>query len=240
MSEFGRTERHESSREPKEIPIQDALEGRADLESASETELAQLAEKIELMILEVDPTLKPAYRQLLQKIRCLGAQYGAQYDDTLALASEYTVRSKSTEKTLRLQLQPIANYAELGHLGIEARTVDRSKSKAYLLCITDEEKGCWINLKFFKAVLADGSEVSVVYIADRYVIPQLRGEGLGSALLQVAEGIARGNQCSAITGVLVPENPGEAQALQRGMEKAGFSVTKKETGEVIAKKMLPY
>lgn len=139
---------------------------------------------------------------------------------------------------MRSRAQEISNYHDLGHLDIDLLRLDRDKSQAHLLLITESKQRLWINLKLFKIVSRDGASENLLYIADRYVAPSLRGNKLGDQLLKIAENIARANGCSRIFAQLVPEEASNLALLEEGMQKAGFITHSGRKGETLAEKQL--
>lgn len=228
-------------RERQEVSLEDLLAERVSPESLAKEERELLIEKAQGMVIEVDPTFKPRYQNLLQRLRLAGAKdirTATSQDPSLAIAEEYRLLLEGEEFGLHSRIEPISNYHELGHLGLDLAHLDRNKSSAYLILITEADQRFWINLKLFKTVVPDGTTRNLLYIADRYVNPNLRGRQLGDQLLKIADGIARANDCVSTFAQLVPEDPKDMEMLRQGMQKAGFTIRSGQQGEVLAEKQV--
>jgi len=241
MSESGENRSRYESRETPEVSLRNLLEGETSIEHLSDRERGVLIEKAQGMIIEADPAIKPKYQNLLQRLRLAGghdSKYVASHDPSVVISDEYRIRSKDKDLSLGVRAERISNYSELAHLGINLDNLDRGKSSAYLLCATESEQRCWINMKLYRVVARDGSKENFLYIADRYVAPNLRGQKLGDQLLEVADNIAKANRCVKVFAQLIPEDPKDVDVLGKGMQKAGFVVSKGEGGGTLAEKQI--
>jgi len=237
--EIGRNRRLQET--AAEISLRDIEDERVSTESLTLQERAELIERVLGMIREVDPTYRAKYQNLLMRL-CQGAGGISGRQDPIAqnagviISDEYDLHSQNGDFVLTSRVARLSAYSELGHVGVELLNIDHANSSAYLLCVTEDQKRCFINMKLFKPTMKDGTTKNVLYIADRYVGRNLRGKGLGDQLLTVAENIARANGCTGIFAQLVPENPNDLGRLEEGMNKAGFSIHAGKRGEVIAEK----
>jgi GNAT superfamily N-acetyltransferase len=158
-------------------------------------------------------------------------------DYSLIVDDEYRIRVDGQIQALETRLGKINNYSELITVGVKLLDVDLAKSTAYRINLTGEDQRYFINLKLFKIYnKKDGSSANYLYIADRYVRPDLRGKKIGEQLLGIADSVARANDCSLVFGKLIAEEPAETELLKQGHAKVGYTIDERKDGEIIASK----
>jgi hypothetical protein len=90
-----------------------------------------------------------------------------------------------------------------------------------------------LNGAILKVNMPTGEEKNLLYLSDRIISKEIRGQKIGKQLLELADQIAKDNNCQLIFGVLVPEDTNDQKAM------AGLKKTHQEFGyEIIEKNKL--
>lgn len=229
--------RETSPHETLELIRQHPESRESIIEGLDFEELDKLVEFVAALIIEADPELKAWYQQLLKYLCTALANRSTKISLPLpVIDNEYSINGHVARTMIGGPSKQF--YHLLDVTGIYPMELDRERSQAYLCCITSEEQSFWVNMQFFRIVLRDGREGNFLYIGDRYVAPDLRGNGIGDQLLQIADSVGVANGCNVICAKLIPEDPGDMELLKRGHEKAGYEVSTRPDGLVTAIKDL--
>jgi len=233
--ESGHERNHEEPR------LADYLEAPDKLQELDPIEIQDLLEKAEAMAREI-PTGdgKAKYLRFIQaaKVRTLKGASLVRQSNNIQINDEYDVMIAGGKITLQTTAGEILSFSDLANIGLRSAEIDYNQSSAFSIGITEKDQQCWINLRLFKVLKkGESAERKYLYIADRYVIPQLRGNKIGEQLLKIADEIAQANNCELIFATLVPENFIDLEQLKRGHEKSKYKITTKD-GKVIAIKKL--
>ncbi|MFC1655864.1 GNAT family N-acetyltransferase [Patescibacteria group bacterium] len=215
--------------------LKDYIYNHERLSELSPTDIEVLIEEAQCMAVEI-PTGdgKQKYLQFIQAAQ--GMLLGEPSASQINVESEYTIEVDGQKESLKTRADRIFAFSDLANVNIRTLAIDHPKSDAYIICITAEKQRYWINLKLFRVTQKDGTSQNVLYIADRYVIPTLRGGGIGEKLLQLADRIANENDCNLIFARLISEEPDDTELLKAGHQKAGYEI---QEDRPIAVKNLP-
>jgi len=235
-------ERHESREDGYEYLIEQCQNNPEAIERLSDGEKEELLEALEARIVEQgaewDPLVRDERRKIAQALRvALGEKRKTRSDD-LIIADEYMISVGGERRRLLASVSESMQLGDLSLLKDDIPGLNRFDSRGWLILLTDEQKRFWINVKLFNAVDAQKQPHRVLYIADRYVTPALRGKQIGKQLSDIAERIALANQCELIFGKQVPEEASDFDRLVQSKERAGYVVDRRDDGIVLAKKRL--
>lgn len=139
----------------------------------------------------------------------------------------YEVTYENTIVTLKPSLAEVTSgYEDLHALGISRYMIDEDASTATYCQLHGPE--FYIVLKIYILTLHDGNKRRIMYIGDYYVNDELRNQGIGTQLQNIAEQIAAKNKCDTIFGRLIAENPYDQGALEEHKRKKGFEIVHRE------------
>lgn len=228
-------------RHEKEPELEDYLDNPEKLKELSQSMIEHLLDQAQARLLEMEPgPRKNKYRRFIQIIKGIlltSTSFGSD-DSTVQVADTYKIMIAGTRTSLESRVGESHSFSDLGNIGITTTGIDRQKSTAFAINITEKTHQCWINLRLFKTVQRGAeTEKRYLYIADRYVIPSIRGGKVGEQLLKIAADIAQANDCELIFATLIPEDSENKEKLEDGHKKAGYEVSEK-SGRVTAVKKL--
>ncbi|KKQ80604.1 MAG: hypothetical protein UT02_C0005G0015 [Parcubacteria group bacterium GW2011_GWC2_38_7] len=227
---------------PKEEPkLEDYLDNPEKLKELSQEEIERLLDQAQAMLFEMEPgPMKNKYRCFIQIIKgiLLTSTSFVRDDSSVQVASSYEIKIGETKARLETKVGKSRSFNDLGLVGVQSLGIDRQQSVAFTINITEKAQQCWINLRLFKVVQrGEETEKRYLYIADRYVVPTIRGTKVGEQLLQIATEIAKANNCELIFATLIPEDFENKSKLEAGHKKAGYEVSEND-GRVMAIKKL--
>jgi len=175
-----------------------------EIEKLSYQEKEKLLACIDYLLREWDPSRKSLLKQMRQIIfGSIWTPPGFTPSFRNILKESYTIDWHS----FAVKIHGIwSDTSKLRGIGINPNTFTQKNvywikcSKGWHLAPT-----AWTNLRLF--VLWNGKEPDkkIIYIGDRYVIQQERGQWLGKTLLKLIDTIAKDIWCTTIFGSLVPE-----------------------------------
>ena len=219
---------------PREPEVRDYLNNPENALKLSQSERERLIERIKNLFMEVEPSVKASYLQLLQALQdsFMGKYSVTKKLGKIDLSPEYEIVAKGEILHLETRISELTILTDLIRLGIKISDLDRQQSGSYSINITEKNRRCWINLRLYKAVPKnEETEERYLYIADRYVESDLRGNKVGEQLLKIADTIAEENGCKLIFATLIPEDIHDLELLKKGHEKDGYTIQTKEDKE---------
>ncbi|KKR07714.1 MAG: hypothetical protein UT32_C0007G0002 [Parcubacteria group bacterium GW2011_GWC2_39_14] len=228
-------------RREEEPKLEDYLDNSEKLKELSQSEIERLLDKAQSMLIEMEPgPMKNKYRRFIQIIKGIlltSTSFGSD-SSSIQVADSYKIMIGDTRTSLEAKVGESRSFSDLGNIEVQTLGIDRQKSAAFTINITEKTHQCWINLRLFKVVQRGASdEKRYLYIADRYVVPTIRGGKVGEQLLKIAADIAEANDCELIFATLIPEDSENKEKLEAGHKKAGYVVSEKD-GKVTATKTL--
>ncbi len=197
----------------------------------------------EAMICETyDPHLKDQYRRLIQGLKTANAAFVA----SQGVASVYTDYGAFLVDVdgAPVLMKPILNYerdihhpALLSLPEVQRDDIDADQSGRFIFYVSDPEHRFWINLVMFLMTQKNGDHKRIMYIADWYVAPSLRGRGVGAQLHKIAQKISLTDGCSMIFGILRPDDPEDMPDFQDIAMEEGFRIhSTEEDASVVIKR----
>lgn len=236
-------ERCRESREffPDEA-IEECVERPEILDELSREELDKMFEFAQSKIIEIfEPHLKARYRSVIQKILQKYASNPTNSTNSrtpgISINESYEISTPTGRAIMGVNISKLTNFHQLALIDIDPFQIIRHESQGYLCTIHDRAQRFYINLKLFILKTRDGTESRHLFIADWYVAPELRDNGIGSQLQQLAHGIGKQNGCSKIFCVISPEDPNDLARLKATNEKMGYEIAE-VGGSLVAQKSL--
>ena len=244
MERFGENREVFDPREALERLLSDYTE----IQNFDTHELQAMLDLARAMLIEVDPAYKHKYKALISLLThaidssvpllagpAAGRNLGFILDD------EYRISAEGKSIDLKAYHIIRKGYANISHPVywnlLKRDQINRADSNSVSCFISTPDQSLNLVIYIYDIALTDGSRKRILYITDRTVAPALRGHGYGKALAELAENIARMNQCSIIFSILVPEGFMDPPRFRKGKEEAGYTVTMSQQGTVAVKEL---
>lgn len=219
------------------LAIEDCLSNPEFAFELTSEQIERLIAIVLTKLIEIyDPHLKTKYKALLQTLRM------AQTNNSSGISAnrDFILSLHDSEVQIHVPIHRMHGLSApiLAGLEIDHAVLDPSSSFRELYLITDPHRRFWINLVISTLCKKSGEPEKVMYIADWYVAPPLRGHGVGSQLQQVAESVAVQEGCKLVCGRLVPESGEDLDRLLAAKRNRGFDISFAEGSAPLAVKRL--